>query len=101
MISPVAFQDLKIETNSNVQMVMPAIFIPLVYQVMILCQMGLALSPTMHRAFDRGLITINSNYFVRVSPIVDDKNSEFSITQFEGSQINLPEKENGFLLYNL
>lgn len=57
---------------------------------------GIALSPTMHRAFDRGLITINSNYIVLVSPTVSDHNSEFSITQFNGVQIKLPEKEKWF-----
>jgi len=53
---------------------------------------GIALSPNLHRAFDRGLITINSDYIVRVSPSVSENNSIFSLSQFEGKQISLPKK---------
>ena len=54
---------------------------------------GIALSPTMHRAFDRGLLTINSNFLVRVSPSIQEEESRFTLSQFEGKQIILPEKE--------
>ncbi|UJH90389.1 HNH endonuclease [Antarcticibacterium sp. 1MA-6-2] len=53
---------------------------------------GIALSPTLHRAFDRGLITINSNFLVRVSPSIEEFNSRFTLSQFDGQQIILPEK---------
>ncbi|MEI6766897.1 MAG: HNH endonuclease [Bacteroidota bacterium] len=52
---------------------------------------GLALSPNMHRAFDRGLITINENYIVIVSErFTEESVSPFSIKQFKGKQILLP-----------
>ncbi|WP_210725384.1 HNH endonuclease, partial [Candidatus Ulvibacter alkanivorans] len=51
---------------------------------------GISLSPNLHRAFDRGLITIKDDYTVRVSPSVKDNNSVYSITQFDGQQIILP-----------
>ena len=57
---------------------------------------GIALSPTMHRAFDRGLITINSRFLVRVSPSIQEDESKFTLSQFEGKQIILPEKEKYF-----
>ena len=51
---------------------------------------GIALSPNLHRAFDRGLITIKKEYVVRVSPTLQDNNSVYGIAQFEGVNIQLP-----------
>ncbi|TQI69576.1 putative restriction endonuclease [Gramella sp. Hel_I_59] len=87
---------LKIETSNNVQMVDACHIYPFSLSSDDTVPNGIALSPTMHRAFDRGLITINSDYIVRVSPIVDDQNSEFSITQFDGKQIMVPREERWF-----
>ncbi len=53
---------------------------------------GLSLCPNMHRAFDRGLISIDENYRVAVSNKFNEpKKSVYSIDQFKGSQILLPE----------
>jgi len=57
---------------------------------------GIALSPTLHRAFDRGLIGISADYKVMVSSLVNDKDSEFTLSQFENQSILLPEKEAWF-----
>ena len=70
---------MKVETTVNAQMVDT---IP----------NGISLSPNLHRAFDRGLLTINKDYVVRISPTVIENNSVYSITQFEGKSIKLPEK---------
>ena len=51
---------------------------------------GIALSPTLHRAFDRGLISITEEYRVKVSALVYDKDSEFTLSQFANKQILLP-----------
>lgn len=52
---------------------------------------GIALCPNLHRAFDRGLISISDNYEVVLSSsFVEDTKSSYSISQFEGKQINLP-----------
>lgn len=48
---------------------------------------GITLSPNLHRAFDRGLITINKEYVVRVSPTLQDNNSVYGIAQFEGINV--------------
>ena len=57
-------------------------------------QNGISLSPTLHRAFDRFLITIDSNYRVLISPsLLERENSPYNLRQFEGTQIILPEKD--------
>ncbi len=57
-------------------------------------QNGIALTPTLHRAFDRGIIRINADYTVAVSAdITENETSPFSLKQFEGRRILLPENE--------
>lgn len=52
---------------------------------------GIALCPNLHRAFDRGLISISDNYTVLINKnFVEDRNSAFNLSQFEGKQIILP-----------
>lgn len=51
---------------------------------------GLSLSPTVHRAFDRGLISINSEYKVIVSDSFTENSSDSSIRVYEGKEIILP-----------
>ncbi len=56
-------------------------------------QNGLTLSPTIHRAFDRFLISIDEDYRVLVSrAFTENDNSPFNLKQFEGRTIKLPEK---------
>ena len=58
---------------------------------------GIALCPNLHRAFDRGLISISDNYSVLVSPdFAEDTRSVFSLSQFSGQRIKLPYKESLF-----
>ena len=55
---------------------------------------GIALCPNLHRAFDRGLIAFSDNYTVLINKsFIEDKNSAFNISQFEGKQIILPYSE--------
>lgn len=53
---------------------------------------GLSLCPNLHRAFDRGLITIHQDYTVQVSPTIIESDSIFSLSQFNRKKIILPEK---------
>lgn len=63
---------------------------------------GLSLSPNLHRAFDRGLITINDDFIVRVSPAIMESDSPYALRQFEGKQITLPEDPKHYpLIQNL
>lgn len=52
---------------------------------------GIALCPNLHRAFDRGLISINDSYEVIVSKgFTESSDTFYSIKQFAGSTILLP-----------
>ena len=54
---------------------------------------GLALSPTFHRAFDRGIISISDNYKVLVHPKLKDFKPDSGIRQYEDQPIYLPADE--------
>ena len=82
--------DMKVESTSNAQMVDACHIIPFSISQDDTIPNGISLSPNLHRAYDRGLITINKDYIVRISPTVIDNNSVYSISQFEGKQISLP-----------
>ncbi|MCW3804803.1 HNH endonuclease [Plebeiibacterium marinum] len=51
---------------------------------------GLALCPNLHRAFDRGLISIDENYRVLISTKFSENKTDYSLTQFRSKQIQLP-----------
>ncbi|MCT4623233.1 MAG: HNH endonuclease [Schleiferiaceae bacterium] len=51
---------------------------------------GIALSPTFHRAFDRGLIALSDNYRVKVHPTLKDYSPEMGIKANENKEIILP-----------
>ena len=57
---------------------------------------GISLSPNLHRAFDRGLITLNDSYRVVVSKSFTETQYGNTLKSFEGKQISLP-KENHHL----
>jgi putative restriction endonuclease len=57
-------------------------------------QNGIALTPTLHRAFDRGIVKINADYTVSVSKAISESgDSPFNLRQFDGAKILLPERE--------
>ncbi|MFO7720821.1 MAG: HNH endonuclease [Gillisia sp.] len=84
---------MKVESTHNIQMIDACHIYPFSISNDDTVTNGITLSPTLHRAFDRGLITINSNFVVRVSPTITKEESNFTISQFEGRQIILPENE--------
>jgi putative restriction endonuclease len=51
---------------------------------------GISLCPNLHRAFDRGLISIDQNYRVIVSESFSESEKDYSIRNFSGKQILLP-----------
>ncbi|TDE08833.1 HNH endonuclease [Dyadobacter psychrotolerans] len=51
---------------------------------------GIALCPNLHRAFDRGLISIDEDYRVIVSDKFTEGKSDYSIRKFDRKRINLP-----------
>ncbi len=54
---------------------------------------GIALSPTFHRAFDRGLIAVSDNYTVMVNARLKDYKPESGIRKYENQKIYLPKDE--------
>lgn len=52
---------------------------------------GLALCPNLHTAFDRGLLTINDEYKILVSPIIiEDIDNPYSLSRLKDKKIKLP-----------
>jgi putative restriction endonuclease len=52
---------------------------------------GIALCPNLHRAFDRGLITIDETYRVVVSNQFSESGGTYSLKQFSGKSLQLPD----------
>lgn len=58
---------------------------------------GIALCPNMHRAFDRGLLSIDNDYRILVSKhIHENEEHPYGFKQLEGKFIELPDKPNHF-----
>lgn len=88
--------EMKIESSTNAQMIDACHIVPFSISNDDTIPNGISLSPNLHRAFDRGLITINKDYIVRVSQAITENNSVFSLSQFNGKKITLPEKLSWF-----
>jgi putative restriction endonuclease len=81
---------MRIESSTNAQMIDACHIIPFSSSNDDTVSNGISLSPNLHRAYDRGLITINEDYIVRISPTIKENDSPFSISQFAGRRIILP-----------
>lgn len=58
---------------------------------------GIALCPNMHRAFDRGLLSIDQDYRILVSDhLTEDKTHPYALTQLKGKKIILPKEQNHY-----
>ena len=52
---------------------------------------GIALCPNMHRAFDRGLLSVDEDYRIIVSPhFTEDESHDYSLRRLQGRRINGP-----------
>jgi putative restriction endonuclease len=91
-----AISGMRIESLSNAQMVDACHIVPFAISKDDTISNGVSLSPNLHRAFDRGLITITEDYIVRISPTITELDSPFSLKQFEGKQISLPQETHHF-----
>lgn len=52
---------------------------------------GISLSPSLHRAFDRGLVAIDDDYRVRVKAGLQESGATFMLQVFAGSKLHLPD----------
>jgi putative restriction endonuclease len=85
-----AISGMRVESSTNAQLVDACHIVPFAISKDDTITNGISLSPNLHRAFDRGLLTINEEYIIRVSPAIKENNSPFSLRQFEGRSILLP-----------
>ena len=53
---------------------------------------GIALCPNLHRAFDRGLISIDDNYRLLISSAFNESSSNYNINQYKFKEILLPKE---------
>ena len=83
---------LRIMANDKIQMIDACHIIPFSHSHDDTISNGISLCPNLHRAFDRGLIAIDDNYNVVIKSFVENDNI-YSIRQFEGVKIYLPENE--------
>jgi putative restriction endonuclease len=82
---------LRIDSTSEVSMIDACHIVPFAQSHDDTISNGLALCPTLHRAFDRHLISIDDDYRVVVSrSFIERCDSPYSIQQFEGKHILLP-----------
>jgi putative restriction endonuclease len=84
---------MKIDATTSVSMIDACHIIPFKESFDDTITNGIALCPNLHRAFDRGLITIDNNYKVLVSRTFKEDETMYSIRAFENQQILLPKLE--------
>jgi putative restriction endonuclease len=85
-----AISEMQIESSTNAQMVDACHLVPFAISKDDTITNGIALSPNLHRAYDRGLITITEDYRVKISKAISENHSPYSLGQFDGKEILLP-----------
>ena len=88
---------LRIDAGDNISMVDACHIIPFSESFNDTISNGLSLCPNLHRALDRGLISINNDFRVIVNNNFSEPfSSAYNIKQFEGKQILLPSNDRHF-----
>ena len=85
-----AISRMRVISLSNAQMVDACHIVPFSISKDDTIRNGVSLSPNLHRAFDRGLISISPEFTVLLSPQVKEEVSPFALSQFAGLKIMLP-----------
>lgn len=81
---------MRIDATINVSMVDACHIVPYSVSYDDTVTNGIALCPNLHRAFDRGLISIDEDYRVVVSKSFKEGRSSYSIKSFERKDLQLP-----------
>lgn len=89
-----AITEMRVDSTANVSMIDACHIIPFSVSFNDTIKNGIALCPNMHRAFDRGLISIDDDYRVVISKIFMESYSHYSIKQFNRKEILRPKDEN-------
>jgi len=85
-----AITGLRIDAITNISMVDACHIVPFSEGYDDTLTNGIALCPNLHRAFDRGLISISDNYEVILNKTFIESQSVYNLSQFSGKQILLP-----------
>jgi putative restriction endonuclease len=86
-----AVSGLRISAVANVSMVDACHIVPFSEGYDDTLTNGIALCPNLHRAFDRGLISISDNYTILINKnFVENQKSVCNISQFAGQKLFLP-----------
>ena len=85
-----AITGLRIDAITNVSMVDACHIVPFSEGYDDTLRNGIALCPNLHRAFDRGLISISDNYEVILNKNFVENSSVYNLSQFAGTKITLP-----------
>lgn len=86
-----AISGMRILATANIQMVDACHIRPFAESHDDTISNGIALCPTLHRAFDRGLISISSDHRVLVSDAFHEVPGDHGIRRFAGRELLLPE----------
>lgn len=84
---------LKVEDANNNSLVDACHIIPFSESYNDSIRNGIALSPTFHRAFDKGLIAISDHFKILVHPKLKDYHPETGIRSYQNKTISLPQDE--------
>lgn len=91
-----SFSGMRIISEFDIQMIDACHIVPFAISHNDTISNGLSLSPTFHRAFDRGLVAIDKEYKIILSSSFTESISSISIKSYEGKFIQLPEEPNYF-----
>jgi putative restriction endonuclease len=89
-----AISGMRIVATANIQMVDACHIMPFAESHDDTISNGIALSPSLHRAFDRGLISISSDHRVLVSDAFHEVPGDHGIRRFAGRELLLPADRN-------
>lgn len=84
---------MRIISGYDIQMVDACHIIPFAVSHNDTISNGISLCPNLHRAFDRGLISLNNEYRIIVSESFTENVSENGIRVYEGKSILLPDQQ--------
>jgi putative restriction endonuclease len=84
---------MRIDSETSVSMIDACHIIPFSKSYNDTISNGIALCPNLHRAYDRGLISIDQDYKVVVSKNFKEYDTNYSLKRFEGQKILLPKEE--------
>jgi putative restriction endonuclease len=89
-----SFTGMKLTSTFNYNFIDACHIVPFSYSHNDKVNNGIALCPNMHRAFDRGLVSVSNDYRILVSPhVIEDDTHPYGLKQLAGKDMLLPSNE--------